>query len=266
MATTELLETLARIDPDPGSEFRSWGLGRIASTIAFLRRIIAPGSQALDVSSGPHFALLLAQGLPDVTWSHTDHDGITEVVFRDRMTQTPVFHYRPTAYAIGPDMAPPGGPWDVITCFEVVEHLDFNPGLFMARAADSLKQGGLLVLSTPNVGGLTPQFHAARGGRPHQTPFFPRAHWHHTREYGTYELRELVEWAGFEIVATETCNCYGSDISGYRMFVRQLCLILAGLLTIDPAAVRHAILHSGSTQFIAARRVASPRSDVPPPV
>ena len=251
-------ELLARTEPAGGPHFERWGLRRALFTADFCRRHLPAGSRALDVSSGPHVALAVAHATPGVRWSHTDHDA-GGCAFTDRATGEVVFEYAPFAYPIGPDSPPPpGGPWDAVTLWEVVEHLDFNPALHFAALNRALRPGGLLLLSTPNVGGLTPQYHAARGGRPFQTAFFPRAHWLHTREYGTHELRGLLAWAGFEPVACETADLYAGDLRGWRKFARKSCLALAGLLTLDPAAARHALRHSGSTQFWAARKTSDP--------
>lgn len=249
---------LASADPRPREDFARWGLRRVEHTARFVARHL-PAGHALDVSSGPHFAYLMALATPGIIWSHTDHDGTGDVAFTDKGSGEPLFHYRPTPYRVAPDSPPPsGGPYDAVTSWEVVEHLDFNPGLFFATLGKSLRPGGLLMLSTPNVGGLSPQFHAARGASPYQTPFFPRAPWHHTREYGVHEIKQLLLWAGFEAVRLETRDCYRSDIRGWRKFVRRSCAALAGLLTVDPAAVRHAIRYSGSTQFWCAKRVREP--------
>jgi 2-polyprenyl-3-methyl-5-hydroxy-6-metoxy-1,4-benzoquinol methylase len=48
----------------------------------------------------------------------------------------------------------PAGAFDVVTLFEVVEHLP-DPAALIAEAAGLLRPGGLLYLTTPNFGGLT---------------------------------------------------------------------------------------------------------------
>lgn len=42
----------------------------------------------------------------------------------------------------------PGG-YDVITCFDVVEHLE-EPGLFFRRVGKYLREGGIVIVTTPN--------------------------------------------------------------------------------------------------------------------
>lgn len=70
--------------------------------------------------------------------------------------------------------------FDLAVCFEVIEHVDDTGAHnIMERLQDSLVDGGLLLLSTPN---------RARGNRPQ----IPIADPWHMREYNEQELRELV--------------------------------------------------------------------------
>ena len=115
-----------------------------------------------------------------------------------------MFHYKPIRYFVDEHASQPPGQWDAITFLETAEHLAFNPGIAFATLASSLKHNGVLIVSTPNVGSLRSATHALRGGSPHQTPFFPRQPWFHTREYGVYEMRQLLEWAGFEVLYHRT--------------------------------------------------------------
>jgi SAM-dependent methyltransferase len=248
------------LDPQPVANLQPGSLRRVETTVRFVRRFV-PQGRALDVASTNHFACMVALGTPGVEWSHTGYRGeeVDHLIYRRRDTGEAVFSYKPVRYFIEPDSPPPpGGPYDAITSFELVEHLGFNPGHLFAALGRALKLGGVLILSTPNVGGLTPQYHLARGAAPYQTPFFPRDPWLHTREYGVYEIRLLLQWAGYEPLRVETHDVYTTDIRGPRAWVRRACLALAGSLTFDPAAVRHALSYLGSTQFWAARKVREP--------
>lgn len=46
-----------------------------------------------------------------------------------------------------------GGPFDAITLFEVIEHVD-KPSMFLRKVVNQLKPGGLLFLTTPNFDSL----------------------------------------------------------------------------------------------------------------
>ncbi len=61
-----------------------------------------------------------------------------------------------------------GGPFDVITALDVLEHVE-DPGTFLAGAASLLRPGGILHLSTPDAGSLLPRVMGRR--------------WHHFNPY-----------------------------------------------------------------------------------
>lgn len=232
----------------------AWNVRRADATIDFIAGVV-PAGDVLDVSSAPHFSYLLHRGLPHLNWAHTAHDGGDETLFRDRASGETLFHYKPMSYFVDEHADPPPGRWDAITFLETAEHLAFNPGIAFATLATSLKHNGVLVVSTPNVGSLRSTTHALRGGSPHQTPFFPRQSWFHTREYGVYEMRQLLEWAGFEVLRLRTRDVHDGDPRGWRAAMKRLGIVAGSALALDPAALRHAILHLGGTQFIAARKI-----------
>jgi 2-polyprenyl-3-methyl-5-hydroxy-6-metoxy-1,4-benzoquinol methylase len=67
------------------------------------------------------------------------------------------------------------GSFDLVTLFEVIEHVD-DPGSFLARAAEVVKPGGLVYLTTPNFASLDRrilggEWHAIH--REHVTYFTP---------------------------------------------------------------------------------------------
>lgn len=63
----------------------------------------------------------------------------------------------------------PGGAYDLICMFEVIEHLE-DPGLGLASIRASLQQGGVLLLSTPNALAIK------KGSHPyHSTEFTPKS-------------------------------------------------------------------------------------------
>lgn len=245
--------TPARADFD---RYVAWTIRRVDATIDLIGGVVRAGD-VLDVSSAPHFSYLLHRSLPYLNWAHTAHDGGDETLFRDRASGKALFHYKPIEYFVDEHAEPPPGQWDAITFLETAEHLSFNPGIAFATLAASLKHNGVLVVSTPNVGSLRSATHALRGGSPHQTPFFPRQPWFHTREYGVYEMRQLLEWAGFEVLSHRTRNVHDGDPHGWRAAMKRIGIMAGAALALDPAAVRHAILHLGGTQFIAARKVRS---------
>ncbi len=104
----------------------------------------------------------------------------------------------------------PDGRFATVLCCELIEHLTDDPMHLMSEVNRILRDGGHLVLTTPNIAslraisavlqgyhpGLFPQYiKPAAGGKPD-----PR----HNREYTPREIRLLFEDAGFEVVRLET--------------------------------------------------------------
>lgn len=81
------------------------------------------------------------------------------------------------------ETVPPDMTFDVITAFEVIEH--HSDGKALCRAFwDSLKPGGLLIVSVPNQD---------------LVPFEQSKHEFHERHYTSKELENLLEFSGFKI-------------------------------------------------------------------
>jgi 2-polyprenyl-3-methyl-5-hydroxy-6-metoxy-1,4-benzoquinol methylase len=84
--------------------------------------------------------------------------------------------------------------YDVITCFETVEHMK-QDHLFISKLYSLLKPTGILLISAPNEAVF-----------PHlDNPFFPgRVNPHHYRHYHPHELERLMAEQGFKVVGHYT--------------------------------------------------------------
>jgi 2-polyprenyl-3-methyl-5-hydroxy-6-metoxy-1,4-benzoquinol methylase len=262
----DLLRILASHTPEPNEGYEAWGLPRIAYTAAFLRRYTRPGCRVMDLASGSHFSLLITQALPGVAWIPTDGER-SLVEFQDRRTGKVTYRYDPIPLTLTPgriDLAG-GGPPDVVTLFEVLEHLPWNPAPLLGSVAERLALGGRLLVSTPNVCGRSPILRQLCGASPHQTPFLKEGLWYHKKEYSPWEMRLLFEWAGFEIETLHTANVYLSDPSGWGAAVHTVLVLAATALSASPVEARHLLWHSGSTMFVVGRKVRPPRWADPTP-
>jgi SAM-dependent methyltransferase len=91
--------------------------------------------------------------------------------------------------------------YDLVICFEVIEHMEVDPMFMIAEANRVLKPGGLLYLSTPNSTSARNVFKILNGYAPH---FFMKyskgATYHrHNIEYAPHQLVDLVSSGGFGI-------------------------------------------------------------------
>jgi SAM-dependent methyltransferase len=94
--------------------------------------------------------------------------------------------------------------FDLVVAGEVIEHLTFDPMHMLIETRRVLRDGGSLLITTPNVGSVTSVAKTLDG---HDNPqiFFlykrpgGEEEIGHVREYTAYELGEAVKAAGFEV-------------------------------------------------------------------
>lgn len=97
--------------------------------------------------------------------------------------------------------------YDVAVAFEVLEHI-VDPSQLLRSARNSLKKGGLLMLSTPNGA----SYEVDRlGAKSNQVPF------EHVRLYNPSSLKVLLRRFGFEIVQIETPGLFDVDLIQRKM-------------------------------------------------
>jgi SAM-dependent methyltransferase len=100
----------------------------------------------------------------------------------------------------------PDGCFDTVIAGEIIEHMAYDPMHLLLESRRVLREGGTLIVTTPNVGSITS---AAKtlDGRDNPQIFFlyqrPRAghapEIGHVREYTTHEIGEISKSAGFEV-------------------------------------------------------------------
>lgn len=251
----KIVGLLATTVPEPRGGYEDWGVPRIAATIALTEKWLPAGLKVVDIGSGSHFSFLLQAQRPDISWLPTDVD-TSPVSFTDSRTGDEVYRYSPASLFLraGRFTIEPAVGADAVSMFEVVEHLPWNPGPLFGSIGDAMKIGGFLMLSTPNICSRSALIRLAGGGSPHQTPILEEGLWYHRKEYSLWELRQLLNWAGFDVVRYQTKNVYLNDDHGWRAWVRQASWCVGALLAASPVEARNLMSHSGSTTFILARK------------
>ena len=117
--------------------------------------------------------------------------------------------------------------FDLVIAGEIIEHLTYDPMHLFVEARRVLRDGGFLLVTTPNVGSITSVAKTLDG---HDNPqiFFlykrPAAGEEeeigHVREYTAHELGETVKAAGFEIERLFTT--FIDEFSSHRPLLKFL--------------------------------------------
>jgi len=111
--------------------------------------------------------------------------------------------------------------FDLVIAGEIIEHLTYDPMHMLLESRRVLRDGGFLLITTPNAASITsvaktldghdnPQiFFLYKRPRPGEEPEIG-----HVREYTAYEIGEAVKAAGFEV--TELFTTFIEEFSSHR--------------------------------------------------
>jgi len=117
--------------------------------------------------------------------------------------------------------------FDLVIAGEIIEHLLYDPMHLLLESRRILRDGGFLLVTTPNVGSITsvaktldghdnPQiFFLYKRPQPGEEPDIG-----HVREYTAYELGEAVKAAGFEV--KQSFTTFIEEFSTHRPLIKLL--------------------------------------------
>jgi SAM-dependent methyltransferase len=107
----------------------------------------------------------------------------------------------------------PDGHFDVVVAGEIIEHMIYDPMHLLLESRRVLREGGCLLVTTPNVGSITSVAKTLDGSDNPQIFFLytrPAPNTPpdigHMREYTAHELGEVVKAAGFEVARLFTTH------------------------------------------------------------
>ncbi len=180
-----------------------WRLPVVGRSMRYAAARIRPGERVLDIgASDGRFGRRLAGG---VVYETLDTDPLVRADYRSLAD-------------------PEGSAFDVVTCFETVEHLTLAAACALFAAASRvLRPGGRLYVSTPNIHHPWAYLRSAT----HRTPF------------GYDELGGLVEMHGFAVDALLRCH----RDAALKSVLRRLAYPLYRLVGVDWAKSILAVAH-----------------------
>jgi glycosyltransferase involved in cell wall biosynthesis/SAM-dependent methyltransferase len=108
----------------------------------------------------------------------------------------------------------PDGAFDLVVAMEILEHFAIDPGFVFREARRVLRDGGVFLVTTPNLVSLPGVWRALTGETPYSFGLFVPwngVYGRHNREYTPLEVDRLGAYAGFERGLLETADVYRQD-------------------------------------------------------
>jgi len=121
---------------------------------------------------------------------------------------------------------PQAEPYDVIVMAEVIEHLPVSPSHVLSFLSILLKQGGFLVIQTPNACSLHKRLRMLCGQNPYEMiRRESKQNPGHFREYTPQELKTIAVASGFTVHSYFTANYFRGETFGSAVFRRLQWMI-----------------------------------------
>ena len=113
--------------------------------IKLIRKYSTLNTTILDVGTGSgSFLVEVKRNFPDMTLSGIEYD-------ERLVAQTNVLFGASVCHQGNAETFDLGSQFDIVTSFQVIEHL-YNPETFLANCRKHLAPGGILVITSPNLG------------------------------------------------------------------------------------------------------------------
>ncbi len=106
------------------------------------------------------------------------------------------------------------GQFDLVVAMEILEHFAINPGLMFRQVNRVLRDGGVFLVTTPNLVSLQAIGRALNGVSPYTFGIYVPSngvYGRHNREYTPHEVEALGRYGAFETLLVHTEDIYRQD-------------------------------------------------------
>jgi len=222
---------LSGLETDEGTaEYLATHAERLARTLELVPET-GPSGRALELGCYMQMtpALGLELGYEEVRGGYYGPAGGREVK-SVRLDRDREFHCEIDLFDAERDRFPyPGDHFDCVLACEIIEHLKTDPMHMMAEIRRVLRDGGALVLTTPNcasLGSVTRVLHGFQSPQVYSCyplPGKPDGDSPHVREYTPFEVKQLLEAAGFrlDVMLTDRIGSHEEGTWAYELLERN---------------------------------------------
>jgi SAM-dependent methyltransferase len=189
-------------------------LWRFWTTLDMILQIEVDSGKLLELGAAPYFMTQLLEKFTSYEVTCANYFGEQAEGWEEYVqVVVPGLEYRYDHFNAERDMFPyDSGSFDVVLCCEVIEHLTDDPTHMLCEIHRVLKDGGYLLLTTPNVLRLQNILHMLRGRNIYDPYSGYGPYGRHNREYTPGELLILLNECGYQIVQVRLADKYKSNL------------------------------------------------------
>jgi len=213
---------LPGIDSEERNNYLNFSLDRFLKTLELFPDDINDKSRVLELGASPYFMSLLIKKYFNCRIDFANFFGASKISktreflvsrkynekydidFRHFNVEKEAFPYKDRSF-------------DMVLFCEIIEHLTVDPVHTLVQINRLLKQGGYIIITTPNVLRYENVAKLIMGKNIHDHYSGYGAYGRHNREYAPEELRLLVESMGFKVVKLYTKVTGSIKIEGFSI-------------------------------------------------
>lgn len=189
---------------------------RYIETLKFLPRL-APAARVLELGAIPyHLTILLTKHLNYKVDTINFYEVESAAAPRHRIESSlygESYEFENRAVNVERDSFPfADASFDLVLCCEILEHLLLNPSQMLYETHRVLRQGGFLLVTTPNVLQWKNVFALLKGRNIYDHYRGNGMYGRHNREYSTSDLKDLLTANSFAPEKLVTRNVYGAEL------------------------------------------------------
>lgn len=210
----ELLASFRMQDNSPANELLGYlnqDLRRFIRTLSLVPQ--GKEGRLIEIGANPYFTSILLCEFRQYKHTYTNYFGprhpstAQQTMKSEKLGRSHSFSYR--NHNIEKQELPEGG-FDVALFCEVLEHMAEDPLAALRNIAASLKPGGLLILTTPNVNRLENVAHMISGHNIYDPYSAYGIYGRHNREYNKHELNLMLTHLGFRAEVFITADVHAN--------------------------------------------------------